>query len=132
MKRGIISLLLGMVLVVGGLGCATEQQTQYTATGAGVGAVGGGVLGGVIGSLSGHTGEGIVIGAILGGLTGAAIGNAEYHQERSEQAAAQQYAYNYNQSRHDLVRIEHVSVVPRVARPGDEVNVSVTYTILTR
>ena len=132
MKRQIISLMLGMVLVVGGLGCATEQQTQYTATGAGIGAVGGGVLGGVIGSMSGHTGEGIVIGAILGGLTGAAIGNAEYHQERSEQAAAQQYAYNYDRSRHDMVKIENVSISPRYARPGDEVNVSVTYTLLGR
>ncbi len=132
MKRQIISLLVGMALVLGGLGCATEQQSQYTATGAGVGAIGGGVLGGVIGSMSGHTGEGIVIGAILGGLTGAAVGNAEYHQERSEQAAAQQYAYNYDQTRRDLLKIESVSVRPKVARPGDEVNISVTYTILTR
>src|SRR5512143_3480971 len=121
MKRQIIALLVGMSLVAGGLGCATEQQSQYTATGAGVGAVTGGVLGGVIGSMSGHTGEGIAIGAILGGLTGAAVGNAEYHQERSEEAAAQKYAYNYEESRRDLLRVESVNATPKVVYPGQEV-----------
>jgi hypothetical protein len=131
MKRKIISLLLGTVLVVGGLGCATERQSQYTSTGAGVGAVSGGILGGVIGSMSGRTGEGIVIGALLGGLTGAAIGNAEYHQERSEEAAAQRYSYNYEESRRDLLRLEDVTVTPKVVYPGQEINLSATFTLLT-
>src|SRR5512143_1824605 len=121
MKRRMISLILGAVLVFGGIGCATERQSQYTATGAGVGAVTGGILGGVIGSMSGRTGEGIAIGAILGGLAGAAVGNAEYHQERTEEAAAQKYAYNYEESRRDLLRVESVNATPKVVYPGQEV-----------
>ena len=131
MKKRALAIFAAVILFAGIAGCATEQESQYTATGAGVGAVTGGILGGVIGSLSGHAGEGVVIGSLFGGLAGASVGNNEYHLQRSEEAAAQRYAYNYDSERRDLLRIEDAVTSPKVVYPGEDVNLSMTYTILT-
>jgi len=126
-KTALIAILLVSLSVSG---CATEQESQYTATGASVGAVTGGILGGLLGGISGRPGEGIVVGSIFGGLAGASMGNQEYHLQRSEQAAAQYYQYNPAEERRELLRIEDVSANPRLVRPGDEVNISATFTFL--
>jgi len=133
MKTRVLAVIAAAVLLAGGLtGCASERHAQYTATGAGIGAVTGGILGGVLGSMSGRTAEGVVIGSILGGAMGASVGSAEYHQQRSYEAAASEYSYDRERARRDLVRIEEADVSPRIARPGEEVSISVTYTMLTR
>ena len=133
MRRNIFPSLM-VVALVGLLatGCATERQSQYTTTGAGIGAITGGILGGVLGSMSGKAGEGVVIGSILGGLAGASVGNEEYHRDRSEEVAAQQYAYNRERASRDLVRIEGSKVEPKVAHPGEELRLATTYTMLNR
>ena len=97
----------------------------------GIGAVTGALLGAALGSLTGDAGQGAVIGSVFGGLAGASIGNSEYHQQRSEEAAAQYYGYNQQHAVRDLLRIEDVSVNPPQANPGDEVALSATFTILS-
>ena len=112
--------------------CASEQyqQNQGAIIGGGAGAVTGGAVGGVIGSQSGHTGAGIVIGSLLGALAGAGVGHYAYDQKRTEAAAQKQYAYDYNQSKAYLVRIDDVSASPGIVRPGGTVDLSTTYTVL--
>jgi len=132
MKRTATALLLSVLLVTGTAGCASQRHARYTATGAGIGAVTGGILGGVIGSMSGRSAEGVVIGSILGGLMGASVGSAEYHQQRTYEAAAEHYSYDREKARRDLVRIEDASSDPRVVHPGEEITLSVTYTVLSR
>lgn len=131
MKSRVMAFAATLIILVGVLGCATEREAQYTTTGAGIGAITGAMIGAALGSLSGHAGQGAVIGSVFGGLAGASIGNNEYHLQRSEEAAAQQYAYNHRQSVRDLVRIEDASVNPRQANAGDEIVMSATFTILT-
>lgn len=133
MRRTALTLTLAAVMAVGGLtGCSSERHAQYTATGAGIGAVTGGILGGVLGSMSGRSAEGVVIGSIMGGLMGASVGDARYQQDRSAEDAANVYAYRGERATRDLVRIEDISATPNVAMPGDEVRLSVRYTMLTR
>ena len=97
MKSRVMAFAAAIIILVGAAGCATEREAQYTATGAGIGAVTGALLGAALGSLTGDAGQGAVIGSVFGGLAGASIGNSEYHQQRSEEAAAEYYAYNQRQ-----------------------------------
>ena len=112
-------------------GCATEREAQYTATGAGIGAVTGAILGAALGSLGGDAGEGAVIGSIFGGLAGASIGHNEYHLHRSEEEAARYYSYRYDREVRDLLRIEDAYARPGRVYAGDEVQLTMTYTLLT-
>jgi len=130
MKSRAMEFAATILILVGAAGCATEREAQYTTTGAGIGAVTGALLGAALGSLSGNAGQGAVIGSVFGGLAGASIGNNEYHMQRSEEAAAEYYAYNQQHAVRDLLRIEDTSVNPPQANPGDEVALSATFTIL--
>ena len=131
MKSRVMAFVAALIILVGAAGCASQREAQYTTTGAGIGAVTGALLGAALGSLSGNAGQGAVIGSVFGGLAGASIGNSEYHQQRSEEAAAQYYGYDQQQAVRDLLRIEDVSVNPPQANPGDEVALSATFTILS-
>ena len=106
-------------------GCATEQQHTGATIGGGAGA-----NGSVVGLGGGNTGAGIVIGALVGGLAGAAIGNYAYDQKRTYQQASSQYAYNYEHTRQNLVRIEASNAVPVTVSPGGNVTLAATYTVL--
>lgn len=132
MRRFIAAALVLTTFTVFTGGCATMQSEEHrgAATGAGVGAVTGGVIGGVIGHQSGSTAGGVLIGALVGGLAGAAIGHYAFDQKRTEQQAQQQYAYNYDNAKATLVRIESVSASPSRARAGDKVELVTTYTVL--
>ncbi|MFO7785631.1 MAG: hypothetical protein R6V25_13450 [Desulfatiglandales bacterium] len=128
---------VAMVMLVGFstftlVSCAGEgyQRHEGAIIGGGAGAATGGAAGGVIGAQSGHTGTGIVIGSLLGALAGAAIGHYAYDQNRTEAAAQQQYAYDYNQSKTNLVRIDDVFASPATVRAGGTVDLSTTYTVL--
>ncbi len=133
MKTRFLAVVAASAILLGGItGCASQRHARYTATGAGIGAITGGILGGVIGSMSGRSAEGVVIGSILGGLMGASVGDARYQQDRSYEAAAEHYSYDREKARRDLVRIEDADVEPKVVRPGEEVGISITYTMLTR
>ena len=86
---------------------SSARPPATPATGAWVGAAAGGVLGGV------------------GGYLYAEHRNSEI---RSSQAAAQ--ANNY-QGQGNVVSVDNVSASPSTVRPGQQVNLGMTYTILT-
>ncbi len=128
---------IAMVMLVGFstftlVSCAGDgyQRHEGAIIGGGTGAATGGAVGGVIGAQSGHTGTGVVIGSLLGALAGAGVGHYAYDQKRTEAAAQQQYAYDYNQSKTNLVRIDDVFASPTTVRRGGTVDLSTTYTVL--
>jgi hypothetical protein len=125
-----------IILLAGSLaGCVTESGTYDPYRSAGAGALGGAATGAAIGSIigaaTGHAATGAWVGAAAGGVLGG-VGGAIYaaHRNseiRSSQAAAQ--AYNY-QGQGNVVSVDNVNVSPASARPGQQVNMAMTYTIL--
>ena len=74
------TVLLLIVALTGA--CASSDDPNRTAQGAGVGAATGAVVGGVIGNQSGNNRTGAVAGAVIGGAIGAAVGRRMDQQER--------------------------------------------------
>ena len=122
-----VSTLLVLVLVValGTAGCETISDHPKTAIGAGAGAAGGALVGGLI---SRNT-TGVVVGGLLGGLAGGGIG---YYLERQDRTATQAVAdTGYTPAQGNLVRVDGVQANPAQIRPGQTVNLTTTYTVLT-
>jgi outer membrane protein OmpA-like peptidoglycan-associated protein len=71
MKKAVILLLSGALLLTIINGCAWSNKAKGGAIGAGAG----GVVGGVIGHAAGNTALGAIIGAAVGGTAGVLIGN---------------------------------------------------------
>ena len=132
-------LALGMIIVfpLALAGCMNEtgfySPEQSAAGGALGGAATGAAVGAIIGAATGAPATGAWIGAASGALVGG-VGAYLYAEHAnseisSSQAAAQ--SYNYNPSQGNLVRIDRVSANPSVARPGQQVNLEMNYTVLT-
>ena len=117
-------------------GCATNGYYD-PARSAGAGALGGAATGAAVGSIigaaTGSPATGAWVGAAAGGVLGAVGGYlyAEHRnsQARSSQAAAQ--AYNYTPSQGNVVSIDRVDVNPSRVGAGQQVQLGMTYTILT-
>jgi len=117
-------------------GCATNGSYDPGRS-AGAGALGGAATGAAVGSIvgaaTGHAGTGAWVGAAAGGVLGAVGGYlyAEHRnsQARSSQAAAQ--AYNYTPAQGNVVSIDRVEANPSTVSPGQQVQLGMTYTILT-
>jgi len=118
------------------LGCASPSGTynpgQSTATGALGGAAAGAAIGSIIGAATGSPGTGAWVGAATGAVAGG-VGGALYarhmnQQMRNRQMAAQQYSYT--PSRGVLVDVSQATAMPNAVRPGQDVDMSMTYTIL--
>jgi hypothetical protein len=132
-------LAIAMILVFGATlaGCATESGYYDPGRSAGAGALGGAAtgaaLGAIIGAATGAPATGAWVGAAAGGLLGGVGGYlyAEHRnsERRSAQAAAQNY--NYNPSQGAMVNIDQVYVNPPQVQAGQQVNLSMDYTILT-
>ena len=126
--RKIISIISILTFLTGIFGCATvPEEHQGAATGAGIGAVTGAVAGSLLGAHGAKT-EMAIIGGLVGALAGGAIGHYAYDQKRTNQETAQKY--NYNPSQGKMIRIEAVSAVPASARPGDTIDLNMTYALL--
>ena len=127
----LISIFIGSLA-----GCVTDG-TYDPGRSAGAGALGGAATGAAIGSIvgaaTGHAGTGAWVGAATGGVLGAVGGYlyAEHRnsQARSSQAAAQ--AYNYTPAQGNVVSIDRVEANPSTVAPGQQVQLGMTYTILT-
>jgi hypothetical protein len=136
MNRKWLAIALVVILAGSLAGCATESgyYDPYRSAGAGAlgGAATGAAIGSIIGAATGSAATGAWIGAAAGGtlgLVGGALYAAHRNSEiRSSQAAAQ--AYNY-QGQGNVVSVDNVSASPSMARPGQQVNLGMTYTILT-
>ena len=123
-KRG-LSLLLAIILAVYTAGCASMEGHEGAAVGAGAGAATGAVAGALIGKGAGA----VVVGSLLGALAGGAVGHYAYDQKKSREQTAKDY--NYGDSQGMVLRIESVSVSPTEVSPGGEVQLSMTYAVLT-
>jgi hypothetical protein len=136
MIRKWLAMVLIVLFAVSMVGCATESGYYDPARSAGAGALGGAATGAAIGSIigaaTGSAATGAWVGAAAGGTLGLVGGYlyAEHRNSeiRSSQAAAQ--AYNY-QGQGNVVSVDNVSASPSTARPGQQVNLGMTYTILT-
>jgi hypothetical protein len=133
-------LLAGAVILVFSIslaGCVTESGYYSPERSAGAGALGGAATGAALGAIIGAaTGSpatgawvGAAAGAVVGGVGGYLYAEHRNSEIRSSQAAAQ--AYNYNPSQGNVVAIDQVDAAPPVVSPGQQVNLGVTYTILT-
>ena len=71
MKKTVILLLYGALLLTMSIGCGWSNKAKGGAIGAGAG----GVVGGLIGHAAGNTALGAIIGAAVGGTAGVIIGN---------------------------------------------------------
>lgn len=132
------SLVVGLIcILVGSLaGCATNgyyDPARSTGAGALGGAATGAAVGSIIGAATGSPATGAWVGAAAGGVLGAVGGYlyAEHRnsQTRSAQTAAQ--SYNYTPTQGNVVSIDRVDVSPSMVRPGQQVQLGMTYTILT-
>src|SRR4030042_4240029 len=128
MYRKIISVAVILMFLTGIFGCASRpEEHKGSAIGAGSGAATGAIAGALLGSKEAKT-EMAVVGGLLGALAGGAIGHYAYDQKRTKEETAQKY--NYKPSEGTLIRIEDVSISPSVAKPGDKVDMKMTYAVL--
>ncbi len=133
------ALAILMVVVFGFtlFGCATEGGYYDTGRSAGVGALGGAATGAALGSIIGAATGSPATGAWVGAATGAIVGGlggylyAEHRNSlvRSRQAAAQ--TYNYSPTQGNLVQIDQAFASPASARPGQQITLTMGYTVLT-
>ena len=136
MTRKYLAMAVIVLLAVSFVGCVTEGGYYDPAQSAGAGALGGAATGAAIGSIigaaTGHAATGAWVGAAAGGVLGG-VGGAVYaaHRNseiRSSQAAAQ--ANNY-QGQGNVVSVDNVTASPDTVRAGQQVDLGMTYTILT-
>jgi len=121
-----ISVLVVFMMLIGSCASIPEEH-KGTATGAGVGAVAGATAGALLGSKGAKT-EMAIVGGLLGALAGGAIGHYAYDKKRDK---ADTYdKYNYDSSKGSMVRIEEADAVPATVRPGDTVDLRMTYALL--
>jgi hypothetical protein len=134
-RKSLVAALI--CILVGSLaGCATNGYYD-PARSAGAGALGGAATGAAVGSIvgaaTGSPATGAWVGAASGGVLGAVGGYlyAEHRnsQTRSAQAAAQ--SHNYTPAQGNVVSIDRVDVTPSRVRAGQQVQLGMTYTILT-
>lgn len=136
MARKLLAIALVVIFAGSLAGCVTESGYYAPGRSAAAGGLGGAAtgaaLGAIIGAATGSPATGAWVGAAAGGLVGA-VGGALYahhrNQEiRSAQAAAQ--AYNYT-GQGNVVAIDNVDASPASVSPGQQVNLGMTYTILS-
>ena len=134
-RKALVAALI--CIFIGSLaGCATNGSYDPGRS-AGAGALGGAATGAAVGSIvgaaTGHAGTGAWVGAAAGGVAGAVGGYlyAEHRnsQARSSQAAAQ--SYNYTPAQGNVVSIDRVEVNPSTVGAGQQVQLGMTYTLLT-
>jgi len=128
MVQKIVSLIVILTFLTGVFGCTTfGEEHKGAATGAGIGAATGAVAGALLGSKGAKT-EMAILGGLAGALAGGLIGHYAYDQKRTQDETAKKY--NYNSAHGPLLRIEDVSVVPVTVKPGDTVEMKMTYALL--
>ena len=137
MARRILALAVILVFSISLAGCAGEGGYYAPGRSAGAGALGGAAtgaaLGAIIGAATGSPATGAWVGAAAGAVVGG-VGGYLYAQHRnseirSSREAAQ--AYNYNPSQGNVVAIDRAEASPSTVYPGQQVNLGMTYTILT-
>ncbi len=125
MKLKIISIITILLFIFSLFGCASiPEEHKGAATGAAIG----GATGAVAGAILGESGGSVIIGGLAGALVGGLIGHYAYDVKRTKEETAEKY--NYQSSMGTMVRIEDVSATPNTVKPGDKVDLKVTYAVL--
>jgi len=129
MLKKLLSIAVAVVFVTVLVpGCATiREEHRGAATGAAIGAATGAVAGALLGGSDSRV-EGAVIGAAVGGLVGGAVGHYAYDQKRTREATAKKY--DYNPAMGTLAKVEEVTALPAVVKPGGKVDLTMTYAVL--
>jgi hypothetical protein len=137
MARKILAIAMILIFGLNLAGCVTESgyydPGRSTAAGALGGAATGAAIGSIIGAATGNPATGAWVGAAAGGLLGA-VGGYLYAEHRNSEIASQRAAaasYNYTPSRGHVVDINKVYASPTSVSPGQRVNLSMDYTLLT-
>jgi hypothetical protein len=130
--RRLLAAALCLLLAGQGLaGCAETTQGQskgvVTTVGAATGAATGAIVGLVAGGKKGAA-IGAAAGALIGGLVGWQVGEYRARQVRDREAATK--ATGYTPSQGVLAKIDRTSTTPQQLRPGDEITLQATYTVL--
>ncbi len=123
-----VSYITAIALAFFLFGCQTMPMREHRGAmvGAGVGGAGGAAAGGLIGGDA----QSAAIGGLLGAAIGGAVGHYAYDQRRTREETIRQYGY-YDPSRGTIVSIEKSIVEPNVVRPGDRINLGMTYAVIT-
>jgi hypothetical protein len=136
MMKKVLAVAMVLVMVAALGGCATESGYYSPGRSAGAGLLGGAAtgaaLGSIIGAATGSAATGAWVGAAAGALVGTVGGYlyAEHRNSMMRSSAAAAQSYNYTGSG-NVVNIENTYVNPSAVRPGQQVNLGMTYTILT-
>ncbi|MBM4284541.1 MAG: hypothetical protein FJ128_04735 [Deltaproteobacteria bacterium] len=131
-----MAILTLLVFTISLTGCATDGHYDPARSGA-VGALGGAAtgaaLGSIIGAATGSPGTGAWVGAATGAVAGGVAGilYAAHMNRRTQESAMAAQTYNYTPTQGNFVDIGEVSAQPGALRPGQEVLLGMTYTILT-
>ena len=125
MKVKIIAIILCLTLVSLPLGCANVMEEHK---GAAVGPASAERSGGVMGAVIGHGTGAVVVGTLAGALLGGAIGHFGYDQEKTREQTAKNYSYKETQG--TVLRIESLNAMPASVRPGETVDLKMTYAVL--
>jgi hypothetical protein len=126
MRTKIFSVVVGFIMISLLASCQTIM-TEHP--GAAVGAGAGATTGAVAGDLIGKGVGAVILGGLLGGLGGGLIGNYAYDVPRNREQTVSEY--NYNSSQGTILRIENASALPHIVRPGEVVDLRMTYAVLT-
>ena len=134
--RKILALAVVLIFSMSLVGCATNgyyDPGRSAGAGALGGAATGAALGAIIGAATGSPATGAWVGAasgaIVGGVGGALYARHKNQQTRDRARAAQ--AYGYTPTRGSMVDVNEVRTMPTTARPGQNVDMAMTYTVLT-
>ena len=101
------------------------EEHKGAAVGAGVGAAAGAVTGAALGKST----KAAVIGGLVGALLGGAVGHYTHDQQKTREQTAQ--TYNYTTAQGTILTIEEATFSPRSVRPGDVLEIKMTYAVLT-
>jgi uncharacterized membrane protein len=128
MKYKIVSIVTILSFMVVLFGCASiPEEHKGAATGAAVGGATGAVAGAVLGGKGSKT-ETAILGGLAGALIGGLVGHYAYDQKKTKDETAQKYGYQSSMG--TVLRIEDVAAMPTAVKPGDKVDLKVTYAVL--
>ena len=122
MQTKLIAVLLMVSVAL--IGCETVTQTAKENPGAAVGAG----VGGAAGVALGGSTQGRVVGGLLGALVGGAVGHYVYDRRQDRDETAEKYDYTPESG--TKLEIEEASADPQKVRPGESVEIKMTYALL--
>ena len=114
-----------LAVSVGLSGCATVEEHSPAGAGIGVGTAARPPLDGLVARPS----AGVISGGLRGTLLGGTVGGYLEREDRNRAQAIAATGYTVAQG--NVLRVDRVQVEPRAARPGDTVQLLVSFTMLT-